>query len=85
MHAAGRGLGAGWIGPRLIAGALGARGDTPDPALVRLYTLRRALLRARLAAAHLLEPGVRTPQRWLDRTAQYLALGSLAARSPVAA
>jgi hypothetical protein len=40
--------------------------------LMPLYTARRALLRARLALAHLLEPDVRHPPRWLPLARWYL-------------
>ncbi len=56
--------GAAWIGPRLVAGLAAAIGETPPPCILALYTAYRALLRARLSMAHLLDPVVRTPQRW---------------------
>lgn len=69
-------LGAAWIAPRLVARCAQALGDTPPPALPPLYTARRALLRARLAMAHLLDPQPRTPRRWAPLARQYLALGA---------
>ncbi|MDT3680254.1 MAG: hypothetical protein ROZ64_15625 [Burkholderiaceae bacterium] len=64
--------GAEWIGPRIIA-SVGARlGECAPPALVCLYTANRAALRARLAAAHLLDDESRTPQRWLPLGQRYL-------------
>jgi aminoglycoside phosphotransferase family enzyme len=56
--------GAEWIGPRLLAGWAAAAGELPAPALVPLYTAQRALLRARLAMAHLLDPQPRSPAKW---------------------
>jgi aminoglycoside phosphotransferase family enzyme len=57
-------LGAPWIGPRLAA-RLAAGLDDPDgPALLPFYRAWRALLRARLALAHLLDPSPRHPERW---------------------
>jgi aminoglycoside phosphotransferase family enzyme len=56
--------GAPWIGPHLIDGCAKALGDTPPPALLRLYTASRGLLRARLAMAHLLDPSPRVPDKW---------------------
>ena len=56
--------GAAWIGPRLASGCAEALGDTPPSALMHLYTAHRALLRARLAMAHLLDLQPRTPQKW---------------------
>jgi len=38
--------------------------DRPSNALIHLYTAQRALLRARLAMAHLLDPQPRSPQKW---------------------
>ena len=46
--------------------------DQPPPALVHLYTAHRALLRARLAVAHLLDPHPRTPETWLPLAERYL-------------
>ena len=67
-------LGAPWIGPRLLARCTRALGGPPDPTLVALYRLLRALRRARLALAHLLEPAARTPARWVPRARAYLRL-----------
>jgi aminoglycoside phosphotransferase family enzyme len=53
-----------WVAARLVAGLSSALGDHPSPALIHLYTAQRALLRARLAMAHLLDLTPRTPQRW---------------------
>ena len=65
--------GAPWVGPQLLAGCLGALGHTEPPVLVNLYTAYRALLRARLAVAHLLDPQPRLPQRWQPLARRYLA------------
>lgn len=70
--------GAAWIGPRLvdrIATALGADAARP---LVPSYTAYRALLRARLAAAHLLEAEPRRPQHWQSQAQRYVALAGRA-------
>jgi aminoglycoside phosphotransferase family enzyme len=67
-------LGAPWIGPRLLARCRHAIGGPPEPALVSLYRLLRALRRARLALAHLLEPVPRTPGRWVPQARTYLRL-----------
>jgi aminoglycoside phosphotransferase family enzyme len=56
--------GADWIAPRLVAGLSAALDDRLSPALIHLYTAHRALLRARLAMAHLLDPEPRTPGKW---------------------
>ena len=64
--------GAPWVGPQLLAAYVAATGDTVPPALVPLYTAFRALLRARLAMAHLLDPQPRTPQRWAPLAQRYV-------------
>lgn len=65
--------GAPWIGPRLVAACAAALADAPPAPLLALYTALRALLRARLAMAHLLDPAPRTPARWPPLAARYLA------------
>ena len=64
--------GAAWIGPQLFAACGAALRDPPDAALLSLYTAYRALLRARLAVAHLLEPQPRTPERWVPQARRYV-------------
>lgn len=70
--------GAAWIGPRLIDGCGAALGERPGAPLLALYTAYRALLRARLALAHLLDPRPRTPERWQPLARRYLARARLA-------
>ncbi len=60
------------IGPQLVARCADALEDHPPVALLRLHTAHRALLRARLSVAHLLEAEVRTPQKWLPQARRYL-------------
>jgi aminoglycoside phosphotransferase family enzyme len=74
-------LGSPWVGPRLIARCAAALGDQPPPALLALYTAGRALLRARLTAAHLLEPDPRTPASWLPKTRRYVEQAQIALQS----
>lgn len=64
--------GAPWVGPRLRDRCGAALRHTAPPALWTLYTAYRALLRARLAMAHLLEPQPRTPQRWTPMAQRYV-------------
>jgi aminoglycoside phosphotransferase family enzyme len=73
--------GAAWIGPRLVQGCAAALGDAPPAALLTLYTAARALLRARLAMAHLLDPQPRRPAHWPVQAQRYIerALQALAA------
>lgn len=65
-------LGASWIGPRLVDGCASALGDAPPASLLHLYTAARALLRARLSMAHLLEPSPRTRLRWTPQAQRYV-------------
>jgi aminoglycoside phosphotransferase family enzyme len=65
-------VGAPWIGPRLLDGLARYLGDRPAPELVALYTAQRAMLRARLCLAHLLDPTPRTPEKWLPLAQQYV-------------
>jgi aminoglycoside phosphotransferase family enzyme len=86
--------GAPWIAVRLFDGLALALGDRPRPELLHLYTAQRALLRARLALAHLLDPVPRTPDKWPVRARRYIeraltaldaidALGPLRVAPPV--
>lgn len=65
-------LGASWIGPRLVATVTRALNDPPHPALVPLYTAHRALVRARLSMAHLLDPRPRSPDKWAPLATRYV-------------
>lgn len=65
--------GAPWIGEHLTSGCAAALGDRPAPALMHLYTAHRAILRARLAMAHLLDPQPRAPEKWPPMAARYIA------------
>lgn len=47
-----------------------------DPSLFAFYRCYRATLRARLAIAHLLDPQVRTPEKWPHLTRAYLELAA---------
>ncbi|UCE32177.1 MAG: hypothetical protein JSW68_04415 [Burkholderiales bacterium] len=63
--------GAAWIGPRLLRCCSVLSRDAP-PALLRFYKAHRALVRARLALAHLLEPEPRRPHRWVPLARRYV-------------
>jgi aminoglycoside phosphotransferase family enzyme len=67
-----RQLGAPAFGLRVMARCEHLLDDAPAHGLLRLYTAQRALLRARLALSHLLEPTVRDPGRWQPLAAWYL-------------
>ena len=73
--------GAPGIGALLHARAAVALDDAPPPALLGLYTAKNALMRARLSAAHLLDPAPRLPEKWLPQAARYLRR-ALAALDP---
>lgn len=74
-------LGAPWIEPRLLAHVAQSLDDAPPPAVLALYTVHRALLRARLTAAHLLDPHPRRPEHWLPQAARYLVEATTALRA----
>ena len=65
--------GAPWVGPRLLQHCRVALHDPAPPVVWTLYTAYRALLRARLAIAHLLDPQPRTPARWTPMAQRYVA------------
>jgi len=71
--------GAWWVGERLIEGCARGLYDRPPRAVLQLYTAHRALVRARLSLAHLLDRQPRTPERWLPQAQRYVAqaLGAL--------
>jgi aminoglycoside phosphotransferase family enzyme len=74
-------LGAPWVGARLQACIVERLDDHPPPRLVPFHTAVRACIRARLAAAHLLEPQPRTPARWVPLARDYLARAEAACRT----
>jgi aminoglycoside phosphotransferase family enzyme len=66
-------LGDPMAGRDLIDGVVHALGEPADPGLLHFYTAHRALLRAHLAVAHLLDAHPRTPQKWIPRAERYVA------------
>ncbi|MDE2401836.1 MAG: hypothetical protein KGL90_09245 [Burkholderiales bacterium] len=64
--------GAPWITAHLLSRYGAALNDPAPAALVRFYTASRALLRARLCAAHLIDPATCIPSKWLPRAQHYL-------------
>jgi len=64
--------GAPWVGPFLVQGLADALNDQAPPALLDFYKARSALLRARLAMAHLLDPQPRLPLKWAPLAARYV-------------
>ena len=73
-------LGAGWAGARLKAGMTRLLRDRPAEPLFTFYSAYRAMLRARLAIAHLDEDPPRTPEKWPLLANHYLALAAQSAR-----
>jgi uncharacterized protein len=67
-------LSAGWVHACAFAAYAEATGDTPAPALVAFYQSYRAAVRAKIAAWHLNDDGVRAPATWTDRATGYIAL-----------
>jgi aminoglycoside phosphotransferase family enzyme len=64
--------GAPWIGAQVIDRCTAALRDPAPAEVLQVYTAYRALLRSRLAMAHLLDPLPRTPQRWAPLAQRYV-------------
>ncbi len=75
-------LGAGWIGPLILARYAESRSDPPPQELIAFYWRYRACLRARLSLVHILERDRRKPEKWLPLAKQYLALAEAPELSP---
>lgn len=75
-----RRLGGPPIGDRLLCCYRQRSGDAPSRDLVRFYTAFNAMIRARIAAQHLSDPGARPRQEWIDRAVAYLAIAAKACR-----
>lgn len=73
-------LGAAWAGRYFRARIGRALHDAPPEALFRFYRCYRAMLRARLAVAHLLEPAPPAAAKWMRLARRYLALAHADAR-----
>jgi aminoglycoside phosphotransferase family enzyme len=61
-------------GEEIMASCCRLLGDSPPVALIDFYKAHRALLRARLAIAHLRDEDVREPGKWRPRALEYLSL-----------
>jgi aminoglycoside phosphotransferase family enzyme len=66
------------LGPKIIAKVADRLDESPPHRLLSLYTAWRAVLRARLAVAHLLDPAPRRPERWEPLASRYLHLAEQA-------
>jgi aminoglycoside phosphotransferase family enzyme len=69
-------LGAAWAGEHLRRRMMRALHDGQWEELFVFYHCYRAMLRARLATAHLLEANPRTPEKWLPLAFSYLQLAA---------
>jgi len=69
-------LGAPSAGRRLRSKILAGLGESDRGALYSFYRCHKAMLRARLSVAHLLEPSPRSPGKWLPLTKAYLAVAA---------
>jgi aminoglycoside phosphotransferase family enzyme len=63
-----------WVFPILYWHCASRLDDKPPDELLRFYWTYRALLRARLSLAHLLEPNPRTPEKWRPLAWRYIEL-----------
>ncbi len=73
-------LGASWAGKYLRKQIFGKLPRLRNNALFHFYRSYHAMLRARLAIAHLLEPAPRKPKKWQPLALAYLQLASADAR-----
>jgi aminoglycoside phosphotransferase family enzyme len=69
-------LGAAWAGRYVRRGMVRGLTDGVPDALFLFYRCNRAMLRARLAIAHLMEPNPRTPEKWPRLARAYLAIAA---------
>jgi uncharacterized protein len=67
-------LGAAWVGQYIRRGIARGLRDGISEELFLFYRCNRAMLRARLAIAHLMEPNPRTPEKWPHLARTYLAI-----------
>jgi aminoglycoside phosphotransferase family enzyme len=73
-------LGCGWGASHIVRRARQVLPHAPPDGLFAFYRCHRAVMRARLAAAHLLEPEPRTPEKWRRQAGAYLQLAAGDAR-----
>ena len=69
-------LGAGWAGKYITRRVMRGLRDGLSEELFLFYRCHRAMLRARLAIAHLLEPNPRTPDKWPRLARAYLRIAA---------
>lgn len=73
-------LGAGWVGERIRRRLAAMLGDERASGLFLFYRIQRAMLRARLSIAHLLDAKPRTPEKWPRQARAYLHLAAIDAK-----
>lgn len=76
-------LGADWVGAVLLDAYRSRSGDPAPGPLVAFYQCRRALLRMRLAMAHLGDAPVPDPSKWRRQALGFLALAEACARASI--
>ncbi|QEL27240.1 hypothetical protein FQV39_31855 (plasmid) [Bosea sp. F3-2] len=69
-------LGARWAGERIRRHLAAALGEDRASGLFLFYRSHRAMLRARLSIAHLLDPMPRMPEKWPRQARHYLRLAA---------
>ena len=69
-------LGAAWAGEYVRRRVARGLGDGPAESLFRFYRCHRAMVRARLAIAHLMDPVPRTPEKWPRLALAYLRIAA---------
>lgn len=67
-------LGAAWARGPILATYTALTGDAPPEALLSFYQSHRACVRAKIAAWHLDDDGIRERTKWSERAGQYLRL-----------
>jgi uncharacterized protein len=73
-------LGGRWVGEALRRRLATFLEDDPATGLFLFYRINRAMLRARLSVAHLIDPHPRTPEKWPRLARLYLAIARADAR-----
>lgn len=73
-------LGGRWIGDAIRRRLARQLDDDPESGLFLFYRIGRAMLRARLSIAHLVDPHPRTPEKWPRLARAYLALAEADAK-----
>lgn len=73
-------LGGQWIGDAVRKRLARLLDDDPESGAFLFYRIGRAMLRARLSIAHLIDPHPRTPEKWPRQARTYLALAEADAK-----